>query len=305
MPNSVPTTGNVAISPADVAGVAHQRRQVAGPRHQLDVDVAVELVERGEPGRRRHRIAGERAGVEHRTERRQLLHQVGAAADRADRQAAADDLAEAGEVGRHVVLRLGAARPDPEAGDHLVEDQQGADAIALGAQAGEEPGRRGDHAHVGRDRLDDDRGDLIVEHGHDVVRHDHRLGTAPVGTPAVPGRPSVATPLPPATSSASVAPWKLPANVTMRSRPVAPRARRTAVLVASVPEFMSRTRSQLGTRSLIASASFISRGVGAPNDVPSTGRAAQGLGDGRVGVTEDDRAVALHQVEVGGALRRR
>ena len=37
--------------------------------------------------------------------------------------------------------------------------------------------------------------------------------------------------------------------MTMRSRPVKPRARRTAVLVASVPEFISRTCSQLGTRS--------------------------------------------------------
>ncbi len=88
--------------------------------------------------------------------------------------------------------------------------------------------------------------------------------TAPAGTPAVPGSPSVATPLPPAASNASVAPWKLPWNETMRSRPVNPRARRTAVLVASVPEFIRRTRSQLGTRSLIVSASFISRGVGAP-----------------------------------------
>ena len=46
------------------------------------------------------------------------------------------------------------------------------------------------------------------------------------------------------------------------------------MLVASVPEFISRTRSQLGTRSPIASASFISRGVGAPYDVPSAAAAA-------------------------------
>ncbi len=92
--------------------------------------------------------------------------------------------------------------------------------------------------------------------------------TAASGTPAVPGSPSVATPLPPVTSSASVAPWKLPAKVTMRSRPVTPRARRIDVLVASVPEFINRTRSQLGTRADIASASFISRGVGAPYEVP-------------------------------------
>ena len=74
----------------------------------------------------------------------------------------------------------------------------------------------------------------------------------------------MATPLPPAASRASVAPWKLPWNVISRSRPVYPRASRTAVLVASVPEFISRTRSQLGTRAAISSASFISRGVGAP-----------------------------------------
>ena len=81
--------------------------------------------------------------------------------------------------------------------------------------------------------------------------------------------PKVATPLPPAASSASVAPWKLPWNDTMRSRPVNPRARRTAVLVASVPEFISRACSQLVTRVAISSASFISRGVGAPYEVPS------------------------------------
>ncbi len=94
------------------------------------------------------------------------------------------------------------------------------------------------------------------------------LATALAGTPAVPGRPRVATPLPPAASNASVAPWKLPWKMTNRSRPVNPRARRTAVDVASVPLFINRTRSQLGTRSRIASANSISPGVGAPYDVP-------------------------------------
>ena len=142
MPNSVPTTGNDTASPADVAGVAHQRREVSRPGHQLDVDVAVELVERGEPGRGRHRVAGQRAGVEHRAERRQVLHEVDPPADRADRQATADHLAEAREVGPDVVLRLRAARPDPEAGDDLVEDQQRTDAVAFGTETVEEPGRR-------------------------------------------------------------------------------------------------------------------------------------------------------------------
>ena len=96
------------------------------------------------------------------------------------------------------------------------------------------------------------------------------LATASGGTPAVPGIPSVATPLPPAARRASVAPWKLPLKIIIFARPVSPRASRTTVEVASVPEFIKRTRSHDGTRSLIASANFISRGVGAPKEVPST-----------------------------------
>ena len=160
MPNRVPTTGKLTAEPGRVARVAHQRRQMPGPRHQLDVDVAVELVEGGEPGGGGHRVAGERPGVEHRAERRQVLHQIGPTADRTDRETTADHLAEARQVGRHVVLRLGAARPDPEAGDHLVEDEQRTDTVALGTQPVEEARRRCDDAHVRGDRLDDDRRDL-------------------------------------------------------------------------------------------------------------------------------------------------
>jgi hypothetical protein len=47
-------------------------------------------------------------------------------------------------------------------------------------------------------------------------------------------------------------------------RPVNPRATRSAVIVASVPDDTSLTISQLGTRSQIASASSTSRSVGAP-----------------------------------------
>ena len=83
--------------------------------------------------------------------------------------------------GRTSYARLGAAGAEAEPGDHLVEDQQRADAVALGAQPVEEAGRRGDDAHVGGDRLDDDGGDLVVELGHHVVRHDDRVGDGAVG----------------------------------------------------------------------------------------------------------------------------
>ena len=52
-------------------------------------------------------------------------HDVGASAEGAHRQAAADDLAEAGQVGTDAVHLLQAARGEPE-GDHLVEDEQDA-----------------------------------------------------------------------------------------------------------------------------------------------------------------------------------
>ena len=65
-------------------------------------------------------------GLIDRTGRRDQLHQIGAAAVRADRQAAADDLAEAGEIGPDCRTRLRAAGGGAEARDHFVEDQQSA-----------------------------------------------------------------------------------------------------------------------------------------------------------------------------------
>ena len=84
--------------------------------------------------RHRHRIAAERAGLVDRPARRDLFHQVALAAIGADRHAAADDLAEGGEVGIDAIQLLGAAERDPEAGHHLVEDQQRAVARAQVAQ---------------------------------------------------------------------------------------------------------------------------------------------------------------------------
>src|SRR5690606_19082173 len=89
---------------------------------------------------------------------------------------------------------------------------------------------------------------------------------APV-TPGVSGSPNVATPEPAAASSEPTCPWEHPANFTTLARPVKPRARRIADIVASVPELTSRTFSA-GVRATISSASSTSPGVGAPYDVP-------------------------------------
>lgn len=55
----------------------------------------------------------------------------------------------------------------------------------------------------------------------------------------------------------------------MRLRPVAPRARRIADSVASVPELTIRTISQDGTSRVMVSAMVTSASQGAPKDRPS------------------------------------
>jgi hypothetical protein len=66
-----------------------------------------------------------------------------------------------------------------------------------------------------------------------------------------------------------------------RERPVAARARRIALMQASVPELTRRTCSTLGTWRMISSASSTSRSVGAPKLKPS--RAARSTASSTAG----------------------
>jgi hypothetical protein len=56
--------------------------------------------------------------------------------------------------------------------------------------------------------------------------------------------------------------------LTIPGRPVAARARRSADIVASVPEETNRIFSHAGTRASTRRASSVSSSVGAPNVVP-------------------------------------
>jgi hypothetical protein len=76
-----------------------------------------------------------RAGLINRSGRCDLFHQFTPAAVGAYRHAAADDLAEGGQVRRHAVMRLRAAQRNAEAGHHFVENQQHAVLRAQFAQA--------------------------------------------------------------------------------------------------------------------------------------------------------------------------
>ena len=143
-----------------------------------------------------------------------MPHHVGRAAEGADRKPAADDLPEHRQVGADAEPLLRAAARDPEAGDHLVEDEQRARRVAELAQRLEEARRGRDDAHVPGDRLDDHAREALAVAlerpggGVDVVvRRDDRVRSGPAGTPAVAGTPSVAGPEPASASSESACPW--------------------------------------------------------------------------------------------------
>ena len=190
------------------AGVTRRVREAAGEPgaelRQVPVQLRRQLAERPQAGRHRQRIARQRAGLVDGARRRDELHQIGASAVGADRQAAADDLAETGEIRLDAEDLLRAAGRSAESRDHLVEDEQRAVADRQIAQAGEEAIARRDDADVAGDRLDDDGGDLIAIPRRRAPRPtpgrcsvaSSVSAAAAAGTPGLVGTPSVSAPDP-------------------------------------------------------------------------------------------------------------
>ena len=118
----------------------------------------------GQAGKaRRHgdRVTGKRARLVNRAGWRQGFHHVLTTTECADRHAAADDFAEAGQVRHDVVVRLCPRQRHAEAGHDFIDDQQRAELVAQGAQARQEVRLRWDTVHVAGNRLNDDAGDLL------------------------------------------------------------------------------------------------------------------------------------------------
>mmetsp|Transcript_41301 Transcript_41301/g.100220 ORF Transcript_41301/g.100220 Transcript_41301/m.100220 type:complete len:396 (-) Transcript_41301:89-1276(-) len=115
------------------------------------------------------RIARESSGLVHGPRGGNHLHDLLLARIRTDGQAAADHLAERGQVGRDAPVLLGAAVRDAEAGHHLVEDEESAVVRADLAELVEERLVRNDEAGVSDHALEDHAGDLAF------VRLEERL----------------------------------------------------------------------------------------------------------------------------------
>ena len=98
------------------------------------------------------------------------LHEVGATAECAYREAVAERLRHDRDIGHDAEEFLGTAGSDAEARDHLVEDQDGADLRRERTCEFEVAGPRRDHAGVARKRLHDHPREAVAGIRHDLTQ---------------------------------------------------------------------------------------------------------------------------------------
>ena len=177
--------------------------------------------------------------------------------------------------GLNAVDFLRAAARDAEAGHHFVEDQKRAVPGAFLPQHFKKAGLRKIETGVGRDRLEDDRGDLAAvrakscAHRLDIVegQSDRQVGECfrHAGAVGLAMRERAAAGVDEKRiDMAVIAAVEFDDLVAF----VKPRARRTHDIVASVPLFTIRTFSIDGTQRQISSAISTSSGLGMPKLTP-------------------------------------
>ncbi|OQC67830.1 MAG: hypothetical protein BWX50_01312 [Euryarchaeota archaeon ADurb.Bin009] len=124
--------------------------------------MVVEVTEGRNPRRKACRVAAERPRLVDGSRRRDQVHDVAPPSEGPDGEAAADDLAERGDIGLYIIKYFGAADADPVAGDHLIEYEE--DPVGGGdlADVGEVAAVGEDRPDVPHDRLEYERGDVVV-----------------------------------------------------------------------------------------------------------------------------------------------
>ena len=169
------------------AGVARRGSEAVG---QLSCALAelfvktrrVDEFQRREAGRHRDRVPGQGSCLVDRAVGRDVRHDVGTAAERGGRHAAADDLAQRGEIRLDAEQGLCAALGDTKPGHDFVEYQNGTAVAASISQRLEETGGGRNHVHIAGNGFDDDAGNIgpeLVECLFDgigvVVRQRNRM----------------------------------------------------------------------------------------------------------------------------------
>ena len=280
--------------------------ELFGGRRELLVGRVVEVAQGRERGRHRQRIARERPRLVHVARRRDPLHELAATPVGGRRQASADDLAHDAQVGRYAVQLLGAAAGDAEAGDHLVEDEQGTSLVRPRSEELEESGVRRDDPHVGRHGLDEDRCEVAgvgrTERVGVIPRDDRRGRGGRLGHPGTGGDPLGGEP------GAGVGEQAVDVSVvgageledmlaSGNGAGQADRAHRGLGAGRGHPQHLD-ARDPIGDLLRQLNLAF----GGSPEGRPACGRPGDGLYDRGVRVAEDQRAPRAHVVDVGVAV---
>ena len=178
---------------------------------------------------------------------------------------------------------------------------------ALAQQLEEALGRR-DEAHVRRKRLGEDRGELVLARSprrarrrrsrarRSCSRRPRRARRARPGCPAWPGRCRRRR------AARRRGRGRRRRTSAASSRPVAARARRIALIDASVPDDVMRSISTPRHAAATSSARSTSPAVGAPKLVPRCGGVGDRRDDRRVRVAVDQRAPRADPVDVAVAV---
>ena len=124
-----------------------------------------EFVEGGDSGGHGEGVAAEGSGLVNRTEGGEVIHDFRFAAEGADREAAADDFTEGGEVGGDADAFLYPARGETESRHDLVKDQDGGVLGTEFADSFEEARLGEDEAAVGGVGFEDEARDLVALFG--------------------------------------------------------------------------------------------------------------------------------------------
>ena len=124
-----------------------------------------EFVEGGDPGGHREGVAAQGSRLVNRPEGGEVIHDFGLAAEGTDREAAADDFTEGGEIGGDSDAFLHAAGSEAESGHDLVKDQDGGVLGAEFANSFEETRLGENEAAVGGVGFEDESRDLVALFG--------------------------------------------------------------------------------------------------------------------------------------------
>ena len=122
-----PTRLRVSGTPARAASAATPSATALACGFELRIDfagVVLQIADGRDAGGHGQRIAAERSGLVDGAERRKHVHEAELAAEDADGQAAADNLAQRHEVGIERVKLARAAEGDAEAGHDFIDDEQ-------------------------------------------------------------------------------------------------------------------------------------------------------------------------------------